>query len=122
MHVHYTRIDEAWRVMKASEPSSSAGIPVLLVPPPNAKYCAPEDVGVSRTYYLHFTNGFFEHSDWKMHSILYRAANGSASSHRTGGLRVNVAKNSILCEPAFFLLIFGCVFERRSVSSAFSLG
>ena len=82
--------------MKASEPSSSAGIPVLLVPPSHVKYCAPGDVGVQRTYYLHFMNGLFEHTDWEIHSILYRAANGSASWHRTGGLRVNVAKNSIL--------------------------
>ena len=122
MHAHYARIDETCSVMKASEPPLSTGVPVLLVPPPNAKYYAPGDIGVQRPYYLHFTNGFFEHSDGKMRSILFPRGErfGLVAPNRWPACQRRQELDPV--RSSVFLVLFGCVFERRSVSTAFSLG
>ena len=94
MHEQYAAADRAHAELRAS--GLAGGVEVELTPPPNAKWCPPHLRNVRGKFYLHFVGGWFEHNDGKMDALLYRAARGSASTARCGGIRFNVKKVKLL--------------------------
>ena len=79
----------------ASSDPTSAGIPMKLTPPRNAKYADASQIGKECTFYLHFTMGCFEHVDNKMMGLLYIQAN-NVQSLVCGGMFANFTKATLL--------------------------
>ena len=92
MHQQYAAVDAAHEELAAS--ARGDGERVELTPPLNAKWCPAALRGRKGTFYLHIRT--YEHNDGKMDSLLYRAARGSASTARCGGIRCDVKKSTLL--------------------------
>ena len=91
----YRELGRAHEFLRASSPADSPGIRIELTPPPNAKYVGPDQIGVKGEYYLHFSDGWYEHDDNKMLSIGY-FGHAAAQSLNDGGMFIDVKKVDLL--------------------------
>ena len=91
----YKLIADAHSRLRASSSSSSDGIEIELTPPPGAKWCPAAHIGVTSKYFIHFSNGWYEHDDNKMLSVGY-FGHANAQSMNTGGMFMDVTKTFLL--------------------------
>ena len=91
----YKKLAQCHAKLAATSDPTSAGIPITLVPPRNAKYASKEQIGKNCTFFLHFTSGWFEHVDNKMMGLLYLHAN-NVQALVSGGMFANFTKATLL--------------------------